>query len=288
MRREIGNVSSPFFFISASNQVPYPMKLIYGTAWKKERTAELVELALRTGFRGIDTACQPKHYNEPGVGLGISNSGIDRSELFLQTKYTSVNGQDPLSIPYDPSAPLEIQITKSLETSLKNLRTDYLDSLVMHSPMDTFEETLEGWKVMEGFVKDGRVKQLGISNCYDFEYFRKLFNEVEQKPAVLQNRFYSDSGYDVELREFCLGNGVSYQGFWTLSANPDILESEVVVRLAEKYSVSAAVVFYRCLSERGVVSLCGTTCEGHMIEDLGLMGFGIEADEVGLVFGLCK
>lgn len=264
------------------------MKLLYGTAWKKERTAELVELALRTGFRGIDTACQPKHYNEPGVGLGISNSGIDRSELFLQTKYTSVNGQDPLNIPYDPSTPLEIQITKSLETSLKNLRTDYLDSLVMHSPMDTFEETLEGWKVMEGFVRDGRVKQLGISNCYDFEYFKKLFNEVEEKPAVLQNRFYADSGYDVELRKFCFGNGVSYQGFWTLSANPHVLESEVVRGLAEKYSVTPAVILYRCLSESGVVPLCGTKSEVHMKEDLALMDFKIEVDEIELIFQLCK
>lgn len=53
--------------------------VFYGTAWKKDKTADLVELALRTGFRGIDTACQPKHYNEPGVGEGIARSGIPRS-----------------------------------------------------------------------------------------------------------------------------------------------------------------------------------------------------------------
>lgn len=274
------------FSFSQVTRYHNPMKLIYGTAWKKERTAELVELALRTGFRAIDTACQPKHYNEPGVGEGIANSGIERSDLFIQTKFTSVNGQDPESVPYDPSEALPNQIKKSLEVSLENLRTSYLDSLVMHSPMNSFDETIEGWKVMEGFVKDGRVKQLGISNCYDFNFFKNLFSVVEHKPAVLQNRFYADSGYDVELRKFCLENGVTYQSFWTLSANPHVLENEVVRELAKKYSTTPAVILYRCLSESGMVPLCGTTSEVHMKEDLGLMGFGIKSKEVESIFDL--
>ncbi|MCO4794818.1 MAG: aldo/keto reductase [Bacteriovoracaceae bacterium] len=262
------------------------MKLIYGTAWKKERTAELVELALRTGFRGVDTACQPKHYNEPGVGEGIANSGINRSDLFIQTKYTSVRGQDPDNIPYDPSSPLETQIKKSLETSLKNLKTDYLDSLVMHSPMDTFEETLEGWKVMEQFVTDGKVKQLGISNCYSYDFFVDLFEKVDQKPAVLQNRFYADSGYDINLRKFCLDNNVTYQSFWTLSANPHLLEHKILTDLATKNSVTPAVVLYRSLSEIGVVPLCGTTSSKHMSEDLNLMEFDLNKDDINNVFSL--
>ncbi|MBK24678.1 MAG: aldo/keto reductase [Halobacteriovorax sp.] len=259
------------------------MKLIYGTAWKKERTAELVELALKTGFKGVDTACQPKHYNEPGVGEGIANSGIKREDLFLQTKFTSIAGQDPETIPYDPSAPLEAQIKKSLETSLVNLKTDYLDSLVMHSLMNSFEETLEGWKVMESFVRDGKVRQLGISNCYDDEYFKALYEKTELKPAVLQNRFYADSGYDVELRAFCKDKGITYQSFWTLSANPHILEGQTVMDLAKKYGTTPAVILYRCLSETGVVPLCGTKSEVHMKEDLALYDFEISADEVSRV-----
>lgn len=76
-----------------TNTIPH---LLYGTAWKKERTQELVELAVRTGFRGIDTACQPKHYFEPGVGLALQNlykdNVVSREEIFLQTKFTSLNG----------------------------------------------------------------------------------------------------------------------------------------------------------------------------------------------------
>ena len=91
-------------------------RLIYGTAWKKERTAALVELALRQGFRGVDTACQPKHYNEEGVGEGLAaafSAGLARSEIYVQTKFTPFAGQDPNDVPYDPKASLSRQVLQS-------------------------------------------------------------------------------------------------------------------------------------------------------------------------------
>lgn len=99
-------------------------------------------MALKLGFRAIDTACQPKHYNEPGVGQGIARSGIPRNQLFIQTKYTSYDGQDPNNLPYDPKSDKKTQIKKSLEVSLHNLKTNYIDSLVMHGIERTFEKTL--------------------------------------------------------------------------------------------------------------------------------------------------
>src|SRR5208337_708272 len=83
--------------------------IVYGTAWKGADTAGFVELAIDQGFRGIDTACQPKHYNEAGVGAGIAAClarGIGRREIYLQTKFTTVSGQDRNRIPYDPLAAL--------------------------------------------------------------------------------------------------------------------------------------------------------------------------------------
>ena len=79
---------------------PAPMPaLLYGTAWKQADTARLVEHALRAGFRGVDTACQPKHYDEPGTGAGIAaalaGGGLQRAALWIQTKYTPVDGHDP-------------------------------------------------------------------------------------------------------------------------------------------------------------------------------------------------
>src|ERR1700690_4520373 len=98
-----------------ARMAPIP-RIIYGTAWKKSATAQLVSLAIRSGFRGIDTACQPKHYDEAGVGTGIAatlGQGLSRAELYLQTKFTSLSGQDPDRIPYDRKATLSDQIAQS-------------------------------------------------------------------------------------------------------------------------------------------------------------------------------
>uniref|UniRef100_A0A914YJJ9 Uncharacterized protein n=1 Tax=Panagrolaimus superbus TaxID=310955 RepID=A0A914YJJ9_9BILA len=89
-------------------------RFIYGTAWKKDRTTELVVKAVLNGFRGIDTACQPKHYQEDLVGQALvtlqKEHNISRESLFVQTKFTSIDGQDPQKIPYDRNAPLPDQL----------------------------------------------------------------------------------------------------------------------------------------------------------------------------------
>ena len=120
--------------------------IIYGTAWKKERTRELVLRALQLGYRAIDTACQPKHYTESLVGDALADAeaaGVcTRGEVYLQTKYTPIGGQDPNDIPYDADAPLEQQVEQSVATSMRNLRTSYIDCLVLHSPLGSHEETM--------------------------------------------------------------------------------------------------------------------------------------------------
>jgi len=230
--------------IQASGK-PY---IMYGTAWKKENTASLVADAIRSGFRFIDTACQPKHYNEPGVGEGIVTAmkelGLERSDLFIQTKFTSVDGQDPNQIPYDKHAPLEEQVMQSIQVSLRNLATTYIDSLVLHSPMRTMEDTMKVWRKMEELVDAGIVRQIGISNCYDPMNFMTIYNEARIKPSVLQNRFYPDSGFDVELRRFCHDHGILYQSFWTLTGNIRSLRSSKIVEMAKMKGLTEMTLMY--------------------------------------------
>src|SRR3954469_21517987 len=101
---------------------------LYGTAWKENRTAALTELAIRSGFRAIDTANQRRHYFEAGVGEGLTSaygSGlVTRADLFLQTKFTYQRGQDH-RLPYDPAASLSVQVAQSLASSLEHLATDH-------------------------------------------------------------------------------------------------------------------------------------------------------------------
>jgi diketogulonate reductase-like aldo/keto reductase len=258
--------------------------MIYGTAWKKDKTAALVELAIGQGFRAIDTACQPKHYNEKLVGVGVqralAQNNLTREALFLQTKFTPLSGQDPDNTPYNPADPIEKQIKTSLAVSKANLQADYLDSLILHSPIFPFGELEKAWRVFEGFVADGDVRQIGISNCYDIDLFKKLYEVAAIKPKVLQNRFYDGSSYDKKLRAFCKESEISYQSFWSLSANPHLLGSKEVLKLSVKYQKTAPVIFYRFLTQIGVTPLNGTTSATHMREDLEILSFALEGDEI--------
>jgi len=256
--------------------------IIYGTAWKKDRTAELVSQAVNSGFRGIDTAGQPRHYHEAGVGealVSLANAGIRRDSLYLQTKFTPLNGQDPDNVPYDADAELAEQVRQSFASSLRNLNTDYLDSLILHSPIKPMSALMEAWRSMERIKLSGGARQLGISNCYDLETLQAVYNAAKVKPALVQNRFYGDSGYDTALRRWCRAQGIVYQSFWTLTANPQINSSLAVGRIAERYQCEPAQVLLRFVSQLGIVPLTGTSSAHHMSEDLAMFQFELSEAE---------
>src|SRR4051812_26765941 len=99
---------------------------LYGTAWKEDATEALVFGALTAGFRGIDTANQRKHYFEAGVGAGLARklaAGLERDEVFIQTKFTFRDGQDH-RLPYDERAPIATQVAQSFASSLEHLGVD--------------------------------------------------------------------------------------------------------------------------------------------------------------------
>ena len=257
-------------------------RLIYGTAWKKERTAALVELALRLGFRGVDTACQPKHYHEAGVGEGVAaalGAGLARSEIYIQTKFTPFAGQDPNDVPYDPKAGLSQQVLQSFQASLRNLRTDYLDGLLLHSPYPDDKDTLEAWRAMERLFDEGGVRQLGVSNCYEPPRLASLCRNARIRPAALQNRFHAKTRYDKDIRAFCRENGIVYQSFWTLTANPEVLAAPDLIELAAKYGRSPAQLFFRYLTQLDIACLTGTSSKEHMRQDLSIFEFRLTPAE---------
>jgi diketogulonate reductase-like aldo/keto reductase len=263
------------YFVDSATGVPTP-KLIYGTAWKKTDTQRLVELAIRTGFRGIDTACQPKHYDEAAVGAAVTacvKSGLARGDLYLQTKFTPLSGQDPRQVPYDPRASLTEQVAQSFAASLRNLQTDYLDCLILHSPLPAPQQTLEVWRAFESLVDAGGARQLGISNCYTPRDLERLCHDARIKPAVVQNRFYAETGYDRAIRAICARQRIVYQSFWTLTANPQVLAHATVGALASIHQRTPAQILFRYLTQSGVVPLTGTRSETHMREDLSIVEF---------------
>jgi diketogulonate reductase-like aldo/keto reductase len=265
------------------NQVPIP-SFMYGTAWKKEATAHLVELAVSVGFRAIDAANQLIHYQEALVGealQALAKQGIKRDSLFLQTKFTSLDGQGGRA-PYDPSADLATQVRQSFDSSLAHLHTNYLDSYVLHGPYSRRglgDEDWEVWEAMEELYQSGKTKMIGVSNITAAQ-LGELCERARVKPMAVQNRCFAISGWDLEVREICQAHDVIYQGFSLLTANRDVLAHPEIRTIARRLSATPAQVIFRFAMEIGMLPLTGTTNEQHMREDLQAEQITLSSEEI--------
>lgn len=259
--------------------------ILYGTAWKKATTAELVAQALGAGFCGIDTACQPRHYNEAGVGAGIASAvrpmGIP--PLYLQTKFTPPSGQDAATMPYDPATPIEAQVEASFDVSCANLAPARPDTLILHSPLPTAEETVRAWRAMERLQRRGEVAMLGISNCDNLPLLQHVSSHAVVPVSIVQNRFHAKTGYDTELRAWCDRQGILYESFWTLTANTHALGALALGRLARRHRCEPTQILLRHVTQLGIVPLVGTTDGQHMHDDLAIFEFTLDAREMQIV-----
>ena len=260
---------------------------IYGTAWKKDATAELVRTALGAGFRAIDTANQPRHYQEPLVGealAALAAAGVAREALFLQTKFTPINGQDN-RVPYDPQADPATQVRQSFESSLQHLKTNRVDSYLLHGPYSypgLGREDWEVWRAMEDIYKAGGAGMIGISNVNAVQ-LRMLIEKAVVKPMAVQNRCFANRGWDREVRQICREKGIMYQGFSLLTANPYVLQQPQVVSIARRLGVQPEQVIFRFAMQAGMVPLTGTTSRQHMKEDLRVYDIELTAEEVHFI-----
>ena len=261
---------------------------LYGTAWKDERTASLTRLAVEAGFRGIDTANQRRHYFEQGVGDALEElyraGRVTREDLFLQTKFTYAAGQDH-RLPYDPRADCPTQVRQSFASSLEHLRTDYLDSYVLHGPSvgrGLSEADFAVWKEMEALCRAGKARALGVSNV-SLGQLQMLVQAAVIPPRYVQNRCFAASYWDRAVRAFCAERGIVYQGFSLLTANAQLLGGPEMVGMARRYGKTMAQLVFRYAQQVGMLPLTGTTDIDHMREDLASSSFQLTADEVGLI-----
>lgn len=256
--------------------------MIYGTAWKKERTEACVEAALQAGFRAIDTANQLKHYDELRVGRALAaQKHIRRTSLFLQSKFTSIDGQDA-RLPYDPNAPIRVQVRQSLLSSLEHLGTDYLDSYLLHGPYNhpkLGDEDFQVWAEMEALHQEGLVRQIGISNVNAVQV-RMLVAQASTKPAVIQNRCYAQLGWDFNVRSLCREHEIQYQGFSLLTANPHVLHHSQTQAIAKRLNATVEQVVFRFAMAIGIEPLTGTTNPAHMELDLAAPRLELSPDEI--------
>jgi diketogulonate reductase-like aldo/keto reductase len=261
--------------------------LIYGTAWKKERTAELVRTAYAAGFRAFDTANQPRHYQEPLVGEALADFLQSRTNLFIQTKFTPPGGQDSRR-PYDPQAAIKTQVQQSFHSSLQNLGVEYLDSYLLHGPYSypaLGAEDWEAWEALTELYRSGGARAIGISNI-TLGQLTALTEQADVPPMVVQNRCYASRGWDERVRQYCRANGISYQGFSLLTANPQVFTHPETAKIAARHGLTPAQLLYRFAIEIGIVPLTGTTDTVHMSEALAVIETELTEAEVQKILSL--
>ena len=268
--------------IQLPSSVPH---FLYGTAWKEERTPALTELALRVGFRGIDTANQRRHYFEAGVGQGLAaayRAGVvPRDDLFLQTKFTYRPGQDH-RLPYDPAATLSVQVAQSMASSLEHLGTDYVDSYVLHGPSSGYGWTEADAEVWEAMIKErdaGRTRLLGVSNV-SLRHLEQMATTHAEAPAFVQNRCFARLGWDRDIRMFCREHKITYQGFSLLTANAEVLRHALVTGLAARANATPAQIVFAFARAIEMLPLTGTSNTEHMKQDLASLEIALPPEAI--------
>lgn len=258
---------------------------IYGTAWKEDRTEGLVREALAAGFRGLDTANQRRHYHEAGVGRALAaefeEGTLSRHDVFLQTKFTHVAGQDH-RLPYDPRAPVAEQVARSFRSSLEHLGVERIDSYVLHGPSQRpglADADREAWRAMEAIHEGGGARLLGVSNV-TAEQLETLYELARVKPAFVQNRCFARTGWDAAVRRVCEARDVVYQGFSLLTANPEVIGHPVVREIAGRHRATVPQIVFGFALAIGIVPLTGTTDPRHMAEDLDVYELELTDQEI--------
>ncbi|HEX3155535.1 MAG TPA: aldo/keto reductase [Candidatus Angelobacter sp.] len=270
------------------NAQPAIPDFLYGTAWKEDRTAVLTELAIRSGFRAIDTANQRRHYFEAGVGKGLAAAYaagiVTRADLFLQTKFTYREGQDH-RLPYDPAASLSLQVAQSMASSLEHLGTDHVDSFVLHGPASRSHWTTADFETWQAMIKErdaGRTRLLGVSNI-SLAQLQQMARAHAEPPAFVQNRCYARLGWDREVRTFCRERNIVYQGFSLLTANMEVVRHPAVAALAARQNATPAQIIFVFSRQIGMLPLTGTANPEHMKQDIESRSLKLPPDAVNAI-----
>ncbi len=253
-----------------NNGVKIP-KLGLGT-WmiEDDKVADAVVDAIKLGYRHIDTA--QAYANERGVGEGVRNSGVDRSEIFVTSKVHA-------------GFKTYQEAKDSIEASLKALDIEYIDLMIIHAPQPWdqwradarfFEENKEVWRALEEAYEAGKVKAIGVSNFLQDD-LENLLESAKVKPMVNQILTHI-SNTPKELIDFCQANQIVVEAYSPI-AHGVALRNEAVQEMAKKYNVSVAQLCIRYVLELGCVALPKTANKAHMADNAGV-DFTISVDDM--------
>ena len=226
-----------------------------------EECERCVSEAIRTGYRLIDTA--QAYYNEEGVGAAISRCGMPRSELFITTKVWISNAG-------------EEKAARSIDESLRKLRTDYIDLLLVHQPFGDYYGT---YRAMEKAYKQGKVRAIGLSNFYDAR-FVDLAEHMEVKPAVLQLETHVFN-QQRRMRGLIKEYGTQLMAWGPLAQGSDnLFTNETLKAIGSKYGKTNAQVALKFLTSEGIVAIPKSTHKERMASNLAIDDFELSAKDM--------
>ena len=220
-----------------------------------DKAAQAVRDAVALGYRLIDTA--QAYGNEHGVGEGVRTCGAAREELFVASKVAAELKT------YESAA-------VSIDETLQKMGLDYLDQMIIHSPQPWnefrvekryFEENREVWRALEDAQAAGKVRVIGVSNFLQDD-LESLFSGCRVRPMVNQILLHI-TNTDLALVDFCRKNNIQVEAYSPI-AHGEALKNPAIVKMAEKYGVSAAQLCIRYAIQLGTVALPKTADPGHM------------------------
>ena len=253
-------------FITLNNGVKAPMAGVGTFLLTPDEAEAAVISALKFGCRLIDTA--NAYVNEKAVGRAMKKSGLDRKEIFLETKLW----------------PSFYEQEDAVEKTLERLDADYIDLLLIHQPAGNY---IAGYKLMEKAYKEGKVKAIGLSNFNEAQ-IREILDVCEVKPAVLQTEVHPYS-QEKALKEFLFFVCIAIQAWYPLGhGDKALLEEPVFARLGEKYGKSAAQIILRWHIQDGNIVIPGSKNPDHIRDNFDLFDFALTDEEMGEIAALDK
>jgi len=249
-------------YIKLQNGVEMPV-LGYGVFLVSPQECErCVSDALSVGYRLIDTA--QAYANEEGVGQAMVKSGIRREEIFLTTKVWISNAG-------------EEKAARSIDESLRKLKTDYLDLLLIHQ---AYGDVFGTWRAMEKAYKAGKVRAIGVSNFQEARFF-DFAHYVDVKPMVNQlqcNTLVQQNGIQGVLNDF--GTRMMAWGPLGGQGADGVIKSELLAGIGAQYGKSAAQVALRWLTQRGIVAIPKSSHKERMAQNLDIFDFTLTPQDM--------
>lgn len=256
-------------YVKLNNGIEMPI-LGYGVYQVTPEECERCVLdAISVGYRSIDTA--QAYHNEEGVGNAISKCGIPRDQLFITTKVWISNAG------YEKAK-------ASIDESLRKLKTDYIDLLLIHQPFNDYYGT---YRAMEEAYKAGKLRAIGVSNFYP-DRFIDLAEFCEIKPAVNQMETHVFN-QQVKLQEIMQQYGTRLMAWGPFAEGKNhFFTNKTLIAIGKKYNKSAAQVALRFLIQCGIIAIPKSTHKERMMENFDVFDFDLTGEDMAAITSLDK